>query len=141
MAMRQRSHVKLVGVAICLGSALLCALNHAPIVAAVQGIAAIVVWRFRFGLLLDSSNVEALLARLRDARTAEQTRSTATRATVVPSGIVVPTPSPSTTRWAQFAIAFRDEVTADRWRELTTALRHQPRAVTRSRLTGKTGRT
>ena len=137
--MRHRSRVKLVGAAICVASALLCGLNHAPIVAAVQGVAAIVVWRVRFGLLLESSDVEALLARLRDARTAEQTHSGGTRAAVVPGVIVARALSPSTTRWAQFAIAFRDEVTADRWRQLTTALRHQPRPITRSRLTGNAG--
>ena len=136
----QRARAKLLCVAVCLASALLCALNHALVVAAAQGIAAIVVWRMRFGLRLESSEANALIARLREARL-EQARPEVTRAMVMPKVIAVSVQSLGAKRWTPTAIAFRDEMTVDRWRRVTIALRHQPRQALLSALTTKIGGT
>ena len=67
----QRSQAKLLYAAVCAASALLCALNRAPVLAVVNGVAALVVFRVRFGLALESPDVDTLIGKLRDARTAE----------------------------------------------------------------------
>ena len=123
--------------AICLASGLLCALNRAPEWATLQVIAAIVVWRVRFGLPLAADGVNALLAKLRDARHAEEPRPAMICATVTPNVIAVPS---SASRWSLTAIAFRDEMGADQWRQVSTALRHQPRPVLSFWLTTKSSR-
>ncbi len=138
--MLHRSRLKLFCVAICVASALLCALNRAPVLAVVQTIAAMAVWRVRFGRALESNDVGALIARLRDARNAEEGNLAMIRATVTPNVMAVPTPSSQASRWSQIAMAFRDEMTADRWRQLTTALRHQPRPVVPAALATKNRR-
>ena len=105
-------------------SVLLCALNRAPVLAALQGIAALIVCRVRFGQTLALHDLDALLSELRDARSAGTLRTPTRRATVTPNVIAV---ASSANRWTQVATAFRDEMVPDRWRQLTTALRHQPR--------------
>ena len=107
-----------------MASVLLCALNRAPVLAMLQGIAALVIWRLRFGRTLALHDLDALLGELRDARTAGKLRTPMRRATVTPNVIAVPS---SANRWTQVATAFRDEMVPDQWRQLTTALRHQPR--------------
>lgn len=125
MAVKQRARAKLFCVVVCLASALLCALNRAPVLAVVHIVAALVIWRVRFGMPLESTDVVVLIATLRDARNAEEASPTMIRATVMPNVIAVPS---SPMRWHQTAIAFRDEMVADQWRQIATSLRHQPRA-------------
>ena len=136
--MTQRARAKLSCVAICAASALLCALNRAPMLAGLQGLAAIVIWRARFGQSLGANDTDALMVKLRDARSGEQARTAMIRATVMPNVIAVPS---SAKRWRQTAIAFRDEMTTDRWRQVATALRHQSRPAASSSLTTKISRT
>ncbi len=107
-----------------MASVLLCALNRAPVVAALQAIAALIICRVRFGQTLALHDLDALLGALRDARTAGKLGTPTRRATVTPNVIAV---ASSTNRWTQVATAFRDEMVPDRWRQVTTALRHQPR--------------
>ena len=107
-----------------MASVLLCALNRAPVLAMLQGIAALVIWRLRFGRTLALHDLDALLGELRDARTAGKLRTPMRRATVTQNVIAV---ASSANRWTQVATAFRDEMVPDRWRQLNTALRHQPR--------------
>ena len=107
-----------------MASVLLCALNRAPVLAMLQGIAALVIWRLRFGRTLALHDLDALLGELRDARTAGKLRTPMRRATVTPNVIAV---ASSANRWTPVATAFRDEMVPDRWRQVTTALRHQPR--------------
>lgn len=135
--MTLRTRAMLVYGAICAASAVLCAVNHAPWLAAVEGIAAIVVWRVRFAQSLASPEVDALIARLRDARTAEEARPAMIRATVTANVIAVPMRSSRGPRWRRTAIAFRDEMTEIQWRQVTTALRHQRRPVLSQALTPK----
>lgn len=139
--MKQRSRARLFCVAVCATGALLCAVNHAPLLAAAHGIAAIAVWRFRFGRSLGAGQVDALIVRLsdaREARTDASERATMIRATVMPNVIAAPMPALRATRWTQAATAFRDELSAERWRQLTTALRHQPRSAAALLPTSKT---
>ena len=133
----QRSRAKLGYVAIGVVSAVLCALNHAPMLAVAQGIAAIALCRVRFGQSLEPPEVDALIASLRDARMAEKTRPTMMRAMVTANVIAVPMRTSRIGRWRRTAIAFRDELTAILWLQLTTALRHQPRPDLTSALTPK----
>ena len=137
--MKQRARVKLVCAAICVASGVLCALNRAPEWAAVQLTAGMVVWRVRFAFPLQANDVNDLLATLRDTRNADEERPAMIRATVTPNLIAVPLSSES--RWMQAAIAFRDEMEADRWRQLTTALRHQPHPAVSATVTTKISRT
>ena len=130
----QRSRAKLLCIAVCAASALLCALNRAPVLAVVNGMAALVVLRVRFGLALEPSDVDTLIGKLRNARTAEEATPSTIRATVMSSVIAVP---PSARQWVKTAIAFRDEITTDQWRRVTTALRHQQRPTALSALTTK----
>lgn len=132
--MTQRSRAKLLYVAVCAASALLCALNRAPVLAVVNGVAALVVFRVRFGLALESPDVDTLIGELRDARTAEAEMPSTIRATVMSNFIAVPS---SAKRWVSTGTAFRDEITSDQWRRVTTALRHQPRPTAWSALTTK----
>jgi len=134
---KQRSRVKLVCVAVCVASGVLCALNRAPEWAAVQVVAAIVVWWVRFGKSLAADDVNALLDRLRDTRHAEEPRPAMIPATVMPNVIAVPS---AARRWTRTAMAFRDEMAADRWRQLSTALRHQPRPAMSFTLSIKSNR-
>ena len=129
-----RSRAKLLCIAVCAASALLCALNRAPVLAVVNGMAALVVCRVRFGLALESSDVDALIGKLRDARTAEAATSLTICATVMSNVIAVPS---SAKQWVKTATAFRDEITTDQWRRVITALRHQPRPTALSALTTK----
>jgi hypothetical protein len=78
--------------------------------------------------------VDVLIGKLRDARTAEAEMPATIRATAMSNVIAV---SSSSRRWAKTALAFRDEMTADQWRRVTTALRHQPRPPALSVLTAK----
>ena len=78
------------------------------------------------------------MLKLRDARSGEQARTAMIRATVMPNVIAVPS---SAKRWTQTAIAFRDEMTTDRWRQVATALRHQSRPAVSSAASTKIGRT
>ena len=110
----------------------MCALNRAPVLAAVQAVVATLIWRVRFGLALEPNDVDAFIANLRDARAAEEASPAMIRATLAPDFIAVPVQSRSAKRWIQTAIAFRDEMAADRWRNLKTALRHQPQPVVSS---------
>ena len=130
----QRSRAKLLCIAVCAASALLCALNRAPVLAVVNGMAALVVLRVRFGLALEPSDVDTLIGKLRNARTAEEATPSTIRATVMSNVIAVPS---SAKRWVKTATAFRDEITTDQWRRLITALRHQPRPTALSALTIK----
>lgn len=132
--MTQRSRAKLLYVAVCAASALLCALNRAPVLAVVNGVAALVVFRARFGLALESPDVDTLIGELRDARTAEAEMPSTIRATVMSNVIAVPA---SARHWVKTATAFRDEITTDQWRRVTTALRHQQRPTALSALTTK----
>ena len=132
--MTQRSRAKLLYVAVCAASALLCALNRAPVLAVVNGVAALVVFRVRFGLALESPDVDTLIGELRDARTAEAEMPSTIRATAMSNVMAVPS---SAKRWVKTATAFRDEITTDQWRRVTTALRHQQRPTALSALTTK----
>ena len=135
--MKQRARVKLVCPAVCVASGVLCALNRAPEWATVQLTAAMVVWRVRFAFPLQANDVNDLIATLRDTRNADEERPAMIRAVVTPNLIAVPS---SATRWIQTAIAFRDEMESDRWRQLTTALRHQPNPAASATVTTKISR-
>ena len=130
----QRSRAKLLCIAVCAASALLCALNRAPVLAVVYCMAALMVCRVRFGLALEPSDVDTLIGKLRDARTAEAEMPSTIRATVMSNVIAVPA---SARHWVKTATAFRDEITTDQWRRVTTALRHQQRPTALSALTTK----
>ena len=97
-------------------------------------IAALVIGRTRFGWPLDVDRVNTLMFTLRDARHAKDVSPVAIRATVMTNVIAVRLPS---ARWMRIFIAFRDEMTANQWRDLTTALRHQPRRSVRWTLVKK----
>jgi hypothetical protein len=105
-------------------------LNRSPVLAVGLAVAAIVVWRVRFGRSLKTPEIDALMIQLQDARaarTVRETGSAATRATVMANVIALPMQSPRRARWTGTATMCRDEVSEDRWRQLITALRHQPR--------------
>jgi hypothetical protein len=133
----QRSRAKLVCIAVCIVTAVLCALSRAPVLAVVHGIVAMVIWHLRFGRPLQSNDMDGLVVKLRDARLAEDAGPAMIGATVMQNIIAVPL---SASRWAPTAIAFRDEMTVDRWRQLATALRHQSRPALASALITKIGR-
>ena len=130
----RRSRAKLFCVVICVASALLCALSRAPMLAAMQGLAAVLIWRLRFGQTLEANDFDRLVIALRDARSGDQPRINMIRATALTSVIAV---ASSAKRLMQFALAFRDEMTVDQWRQMSTALRHQPRRALPSMLARK----
>ncbi len=137
MVVTQRSRSKWCCVAICLVGAALCAFNRAPVLALMHVAAAVVLYRVSFGTTPGSHDIDALIARLRDARNAEPVnRPAMMRAVVTTRFILLSAPETSATGfWVRLwraargpvSLVFRDEMTDAQWRHIATALRHQPR--------------
>lgn len=127
--MMQRAQAKLFCAAVCVVIAALCALNRAPILAALYGVVAIVVWHVGFGRKVESADMEAFSAGLQDASHERENHDTMVLATVWTKVISAPIlPAEKRSLTATY-IVFRDEFSASQWRALSTRLRHQPRAT------------
>ena len=130
MAVARRLLLQRACVAVCVAGATLCALNRAPVLAAAQCVAGFVVYRARFGRALASGDAETLMATLRDVRADDEARIGMIRGTVTPNLMLVPMQWSRQSHWTRTAITFRDEMSPSKWRQLSTALRHQPYAIT-----------
>jgi hypothetical protein len=131
----QRSKVKLFCVVVCFAGAVLCAINRAPVLAGSQFVAAIVVWRVRFGRRVQSADIDGFSDALNGAKLQSGNRGETILAAVFPDLIMAPIATSRNHRMTT-SIMFRDEVPAIRWRQLSTLLRHQPRSQSRSTRSG-----
>lgn len=114
---------------------MLCALNHAFIIAALLLIAAVIVWCVGFGRAAAHPDMDVFLHVLRSAEVVMGGRSTMIEATVHPNLISAPVVAAEKTgtRFNR-VISFRDELPPLRWREVSTRLRHQPRPAPQVKL-------
>lgn len=112
-------------------SGVMCVLNDAPWLAIGQWLAAFTLALSRFGRPTESSAFDALHRTLREAYRDDKQRLGAIRATVTSTAVFVAAPIANRAWWRRSTVAFRDEVDADRWREVVTALRHQRRSADR----------
>lgn len=129
ITMTQRTRVKLFCAAACLMIAVLCVLNRAPILAAVNGVAVIVVLCVRFGREVESADIDAFISRLKEASRDGENHCEMVRATVWPRVISAPILPPPKRQFTLTTIVYRDELSASHWRALATRLRHQSRAA------------
>ena len=134
--MAQRTQMKVFCAAVCVVVAMLCAINCEAMLALVNGVAAVAVWRVGFGRRVQSVEAEAFIARLRVADGDAENRDAMVLATVWPHVISAPIlPSPKRA-FAATSVVFRDEFLALQWRALATRLRHQSRAASWPRVKG-----
>jgi hypothetical protein len=134
----KRSKAKWCCLVMCVATAILCALSHAPVLAVAHQIAAIVIGYTRFGRIAGSGEIDAIVATLRDRRATGsrhegEGREASIRAVALPAIISLPRLS---TRRKIFSVndvvvVFRDELESVQWRTLATHLRHQPRTPPR----------
>jgi hypothetical protein len=100
-------------------------------------VAAFVVWRTRFGVRLPTSEIDELIALLRDERgaataskeTGNHVQARTIQAVALPGIICAPMLQIPRRMFPAHpvAVTFRDEVLPSKWRELATLLRHQAR--------------
>ena len=130
IAVTLRAKLKFFCVAVCVVSAVLCAMNGAALIAAALVIAGLVVWRTRFGAHVATVELIAVNRRLSEARIGRSelvAPATIIRAAVTPQMICLRLAETPKRWWNNASITFRDEHPATLWRALATRLRHQPR--------------
>lgn len=127
--MTQRTQMELFCVAVCLVIALICAFNRAPVLAVVHAVAGGIAWLVGFGSRVESVAVEAFIKRLRDVSDDAENRDAVVLGTVWPNVMFAPILPSQKCTLTLMSVVFRDELSTEQWRALSTRLRHQPRAT------------